>query len=68
MNSEWTAFTKMIEKHITAIKSEINGSRFHMEKHAEIAARYNVNASLFRGDGFIKECARKAAARELNAA
>ena len=33
---------------------------------AEIAARYNVNQCLFRGDSFFKECARKAACQELD--
>lgn len=68
MNSELLAFAKMVEKHVIALKAEFNASRFQMNKKAEIASRYSVNASLFRGEGFWKECARKAAARELNAA
>lgn len=67
MNSELLAFAKMIEKHMAALKAELNASRFHGEKMAEIASRYSVNASLFRGEGFWKECARKAACRELKA-
>lgn len=68
MNSEWKNFSNLIQKHIVALKAELNASRFHAEKMSEIAARYNVNQCLFRGDSFFKECARKAACRELKAA
>jgi hypothetical protein len=65
MNSELLAFANLIGKQIAALKAELSDSRFHMQKRAEIAARYNVNATLFRGEGFWRECARKAACREL---
>ena len=68
MNSELLDFAKMLEKHIVALRAERDASSFHGEKKAEIAKRYSVNESLFRGESFWKECARKAACRELRSA
>lgn len=66
-NNPLKQFAASVEIEFTKLSAGLESAKFQMQHRAELAARYNVNQTLWGSDGFLRECARKQVCRNLAA-